>query len=82
MAQIDVEYRLMLSKIEALPPGTPYRDDLRNGAIILSWVAQGIGLASGAPGDGRFVEDWRKLDPASFREMRGENVPVSRKKGR
>ena len=82
MARVDAEYRLMLTKIESLPPGTPHRDELRKGAIILSWVAQGIGLASGAPGDGRFVEDWRKLDPASFREMRGENVPVSRKKGR
>lgn len=73
--RVDNAYYNILNKIEALPEGTPYIDELRKDAQILAYVSKGIAIVSGADDGNYFKTDWNNFDQESYIEMRGFNIP-------
>jgi len=64
----------MLARIEALPDKGAYKDPLRQGARVISYLSKACGLQLGAEGDTGFLEEWKRMDPVSFDELRADNA--------
>ncbi len=62
----------MLERIEALPDEGAYQDALRQGALVVSYLSKACGLQLGAEGDASFLDEWKRMDPVSFEELRGD----------
>jgi hypothetical protein len=74
LTRVDAQSRMMLAKIDALPDGCPYQEELRRGALAISHLSKACGLQLGAKGKDSFLADWKVLDPDSFKELRGRDV--------
>ena len=73
-ARVDELTNHMLNRIDALPDSPAYRNELRKGARVVSYLSKACGLQLGAQGNTDFLEDWKRLDPLSFDELRAGYV--------
>ena len=73
-ARVDELTNHMLNRIDALPDSPAYRNELRKGARVASYLSKACGLQLGAQGNTDFLEDWKRLDPLSFDELRAGYV--------
>ena len=82
--RVDQAYYDILEKINALPAGTPYKEELKKEAQILAYVSKGIAIVSDPDGMAAiildpnkrnyFKTDWFYFDRESYNEMRGHNI--------
>ena len=72
-ARVDRLTQQMLATINALPDTGAYREQLRKGALVISYLSKACGLQLGAEGDTSFLDKWKRMDPLGFDELRGEN---------
>ena len=64
----------MLERIDALPDEGAYKDPLRQGALVVSYLSKACGRQLGAEGDTSFLDEWKRMDPVSFEELRADNA--------
>ncbi|MBN2315991.1 MAG: hypothetical protein JXM79_18840 [Sedimentisphaerales bacterium] len=73
-ARVDRLTGEMLGKIDALPDKGAYREHLRQGALVISYLSKACGLQLGAEGDTSFLDEWKRMDPVSFETLRADNM--------
>jgi len=71
---VDTYTKNMLSKIKDLPDKGAYKERLRQGAVVISYLSKACGLQLDAEGNAGFLDDWKRIDPLSFDELRAENA--------
>jgi len=73
-AHVDRLTGRMLNKIDALPDSGAYKNELRKGALVISYLSKACGLQLGAQGNTDFLEDWKQMDPVSFEKLRARYI--------
>jgi len=68
--RVDASLLRMLSRIDALPEVGGYKENLRRGALAVSYLSRVSALQIGAEGDSAFLAKWQRTDPESFEELR------------
>ena len=73
-ARVDRLTGQMLESIDALPDKGAYKDHLRQGARVISYLSKACGLQLGAEGDTSFLAEWKRMDPVTFNKLRADNA--------
>jgi hypothetical protein len=72
LERVDARTQDMLAKIDGLPENGAFKEELRQGALAISYLSKACGLQLDASGDSSFLATWKENDPASFEELRGD----------
>lgn len=72
--RVDRLTEQMLSRIDALPDSGAHKQELRKGALVVSYLSKACGLQLGAEGDTEFLDRWKDMDPLSFDKLRAEKA--------
>jgi hypothetical protein len=73
-ARVDRLTEQMLNQINALPDSGACRQELRRGALVVSYLSKACGLQLGAEGDMSFLDEWKRTAPLSFEKLRTRYV--------
>jgi hypothetical protein len=79
LERVDARTQDMLAKIDELPDRGAFKEQLRQGALAVSYLSKACGLQLGASGDSSFLATWKESDPESFEELRGDMAMESLK---
>jgi hypothetical protein len=66
--QVNTAYAQMKHLVDKIPDSNQYKTELQKYCLIISY------LGRIAAGDDSVVDDWKKIDPESFKELAAENA--------